>query len=130
MTTSAQSPGACAKTPPHGTTVRPGVKGKFHGFLAGTVSGGTLNTSPKCDAAAACATTGGFVTTFFGKNAVFSCTANSADCKFDFSYSAPKQHLALHAWRVRGSGAGTMVKRFFAGDISLDKVPKRPKPTK
>jgi hypothetical protein len=115
------SPGACETTKPHGTLVRPGVKGKFQGFLVGTVTGGTFNPAATCTGTS-CGFTDVFITTFFGPAAQFSCFANSADCKFNYEYSAPGQHLRLHHWQDKGTGAGTMLKERFKGDISDNRV--------
>ena len=123
VTTGPKSPGACEKTFPHGTVVSAGAKGKFHGFLVGTISGGTFN--PKAACGTECqSSTEAFITTFFGANAQFSCFSDSKDCRFAYEYSAPAQHLRLHHWQDRGTGAGTMLKERFKGDISNDRVKK------
>lgn len=116
------SPGACETTKPHGTLVRPGVNGKFHGFLVGTVSGGTFNPNATCTAGPDCGFTDVFIKTFFGPAAQFSCSSNSSDCKFNFEYSAPGQQLALHHWQDKGTGAGTMLNERFKGDISDNRI--------
>jgi hypothetical protein len=122
-TTGPASPGACETTKPHGTLVHAGVKGKFHGWLVGTVSGGTYNPNAVCAAPAAeCGFTDVFIATHFGPTATFSCFENSTDCRFTFSYSAPKQGLRLHHWRDWGRGAGTMLNEHFKGDISDNRV--------
>jgi hypothetical protein len=117
------SPGACETTKPHGTLVRAGVKGKFHGYLVGTVSGGTFDPNAVCAAPPSdCGFTDVFIATHFGAAAQFSCFNNSTDCKFTFGYSAPAQHLRLHHWRDYGRGAGTLLKEHFKGDISDNRV--------
>jgi hypothetical protein len=121
VTTGPRSPGACEKTYPHGTTVRAGVKGKFHGFLAGTISGGTFDANATCDATCQ-SSTSAFIETFFGADAQFSCFSNSKDCAFNYEYSAPRQGLRMHHWQDRGTGAGTMLKERFKGDISNDRL--------
>jgi hypothetical protein len=120
-TTGPASPGACEKSKPHGTVVKPGVVGKFHGWLVGTVSGGTFNPNATCTGPD-CGFTDVFISTFFGPSAQFSCFQDSKDCRFTFSYSAPKQHLRLHHWRDWGRGAGSMLNEHFKGDISNDRV--------
>jgi hypothetical protein len=115
------SPGKCETTSKHGSTVPAGVKGKFQGFLVGTVTGGTFNPAATCTGTS-CGFTDVFITTFFGPAAQFSCFANSADCKFNYEYSAPGQHLRLHHWQDKGTGAGTMLKERFKGDISDNRV--------
>src|SRR5207247_5832426 len=45
MTLAGQSPGACDTTGKHGHLVNTAIKGKFRGYLRGTVSGGTFNRS-------------------------------------------------------------------------------------
>jgi hypothetical protein len=109
------SPGSCPIDKHHGATVRAGVTGKSTGFLSGTVSGGTFN--PKATCAAACFTAE-FVTAFFGSGATFSCSTNSADCKFNYNYTAPAQSLRFRHWQDRGKGAGAMLKEVFSGDIA------------
>jgi hypothetical protein len=111
------SPGACETTSKHGHTVRPNVTGKFHGSLVGTVTGGTFNPNAVCSLACG-SDTGVFVTTVFGPNAQFSCFSDSKDCKFNYEYSAPAQSLIYHHWQDRGTGAGTMLKEVFKGDIA------------
>jgi hypothetical protein len=106
---------------PHGTHVRAGVTGKFHGYLVGTVSGGTFNPNATCTGAD-CGFTDVFISTFFGPNATFSCFSNSADCRFSFEYSAPDQGLRLHHWSDSGTGAGTALKERLKGDVSDDRV--------
>jgi hypothetical protein len=116
VTTGPTSPGACNTKGPHGTVVHAGAKGRLHGFLVGTVSGGTFD--PKATCPADCGFTDVFVTTFFGPNAQFSCFTDSKSCRFDFEYSAPKQGLRFHHWSDKGKGAGTMLKERFRGDIA------------
>jgi hypothetical protein len=115
-TTGPASPGACEKTKPHGTLVHAGVRGKFHGWLVGTVSGGTFDPNATCTVD--CGATDVFIATHFGAAAKFSCFENSTDCRFTFSYSAPRQGLRLHHWRDFGRGAQAMLQERFKGDIS------------
>jgi hypothetical protein len=113
------SPGACDTTGNHGHTVRAGVTGKFVGYLRGTVTGGTFNPNATCAAGTNCGFTDAFVTTFFGGGATFSCFTNSADCKFNFNYTAAKnQTLLFRHWQDKGKGAGTMLHEEFHGDIA------------
>jgi hypothetical protein len=112
------SPGACDTSGNHGHTVRAGVTGKLVGYLRGTVTGGTFNPNATCTAAD-CGFTDVFLATFFGSGATFSCFTNSADCKFNFNYSAAHhQTLLFHHWQDKGKGAGTMLKEEFHGDIA------------
>jgi hypothetical protein len=53
-----------------------------------------------------------------GKNATFSCFTDSADCKFNYQYHAPRQHLRYHHWYDKGKGAGSMLHEKFRGDIA------------
>ncbi|MDQ2982605.1 MAG: hypothetical protein M3R70_01585 [Actinomycetota bacterium] len=120
-TTGPVSPGACQTTKPHGTVVTPGKTGRFHGYLVGTVSGGTFDPNATCTTD--CGFTDVFISTHFGPSAKYSCLENSADCKFKFQYHARKeQGLALRHWRDAGRGAGTMLNEKFRGDISNDRV--------
>ena len=50
VTIAGASPGACEASTPHGTTIRAGVRGEFHGFLAGRVTGGTFTAAGGCPA--------------------------------------------------------------------------------
>ncbi|MDX6512163.1 MAG: hypothetical protein QOE36_1667 [Gaiellaceae bacterium] len=111
------SPGNCPENKTkHGTVVKPGVTGKFHGTLRGTVTG-TLNPTATCNTACG-SDTSVFLTTVFGPSAQFSCFSNSTDCKFNYQYTAPAQSLLFHHWQDRGRGAGTMLNEVFRGDIA------------
>jgi hypothetical protein len=116
VTTAGQSPGACETKGRHGSTILPAKTGKFHGFLRGTITGGTFNPSAVCPAD--CGFTDVWITTFFGAGAQFSCNTDSRDCKFAFEYSAPRQGLLYHHWADTGRGAGTFLKERFRGDIA------------
>ena len=114
-----KSPGACDTTGKHGHAVRAGVKGKFGGYLVGTVKATSFN--PKAHCVDACFTDT-FLATFF-TGAEFSCFTNSADCKFNFNYTAraagqntPK--LLYRHWQDKGKGAGTKLVEEFHGDIA------------
>ena len=93
------SPGACETSSPHGATVTAGNTGNFHGFLSGTVTGGTLNPAG-CDVAADCASsTTGFIVAVFGPAAQYSCLSGVGTCSFYFAYHANgDQDLAFHNW--------------------------------
>jgi hypothetical protein len=117
LTIGGVSPGACDTTGRHGHTVRPGVHGKLVGFLRGTVSGGTYNPNATCTGPT-CGFTDVFLTTFFGPTATFSCFTNSTDCKFNFNYTAPRQHLLFRHWQDKGKGAGTFLNEQFHRDIA------------
>jgi hypothetical protein len=116
VTTGPVSPGKCETKGKHGTAVAPGVKGKVHGSITGTVTGGTFN--PNGCTPATCTTTPGTIAALFGPTAVFSCRTNSSDCKFNYEYSAPEQGLIKHHWQDEGKGAGTLLKERFHGDIA------------
>jgi hypothetical protein len=116
VTTGPASPGACETSGKHGTVVHAGAKGKLHGYLVGTVSGGTFNPNATC--AADCGFTDVFIATFFGPAAQYSCFTDSKDCRFDFEYTAPRQGLRYHHWSDKGKGAGTMLDERFRGDIA------------
>ncbi len=115
------SPGNCTDNKSrHGHTIRAGVKGRFGGYLEGTITGGTFNKKATC--VTACFTSD-FVSAFFGAGAVFSCDTNSTDCKFNFNYTAPSRavnrpRLLFRHWQDRGKGAGTMLHEVFHGDIA------------
>ena len=113
------SPGACDTTGRHGHTVRTGIKGKFEGYLVGTVKATSFNTKATC--VAACFTDT-FLATFF-TGAELSCLTNSTDCKFNFNYTAKAKQqnvpkLRYRHWQDKGKGAGKMLKEEFKGDIA------------
>ena len=113
------SPGSCETSGRHGHTVRAGIKGKFEGYLLGTVTATSFNKKATC--VAACFTDT-FLATFF-TGAQFSCDTNSADCQFNFNYTAKAKHqnipkLRYRHWQDKGKGAGTMLHETFIGDIA------------
>jgi hypothetical protein len=117
VTSAGQSPGACETTKHHGATVLAGVKGKFHGYLLGTITGGTFDPNATC--ASDCGFTDVWISTFFGPSATFSCFTDSKDCRFDFEYTAAKhQALKYRHWFDKGTGAGTFLKERFRGDVA------------
>jgi hypothetical protein len=116
LTNEGQSPGACETRGPHGQIVSAGKHGRFHGFLRGTITGGTFDPHATCPAD--CGFTDVFIATFFGPNATFSCFEDSADCSFYFQYSAAHQGLRWHHWTDSGHGAGSMLHERFHGDIA------------
>jgi len=108
------SPGACDTDGKHGSTVVPGVKGKVHGFLVGTVTGGTYNPNATCPAATNCGFTRAFVTTFFGPAAKFTCLDGGGKCRYNYEYSSPAPNLKFRHWR----NSGDETKEIFRGDIA------------
>jgi hypothetical protein len=100
----------------HGTTLMPGVKGKMHGFITGTVTGGTFNPNGTC--AADCGNVA-FIAGFFTAGSQFTCNNGYAGCRFDFEYAVPRhhhfQHLKYHHWSDRGLDG---VNEIFVGDIA------------
>jgi hypothetical protein len=117
LTNDGQSPGACETRRPHGQTVTAGKHGKFHGWLRGTITGGTFDPNATCPAD--CGFTDVWIATFFGPDATFSCFVDSPDCHFAFAYSAPHQGLRWHHWYDKGRGAGTLLHERFHGDIAI-----------
>lgn len=117
VTLAGKSPGACDTTGRHGQTIRAGVHGRMVGFLRGKVTGGTFNRNATCTGPD-CGFTDVFLKTFFGPDAKFSCFENSADCKFNFNYVAPRQDLLFRHWQDKGKGAGTFLDERFHGDIA------------
>ncbi len=117
VTNAGQSPGACETTKHHGATVLAGVKGKFHGYLVGKVTGGTFDPNATCTTD--CGFTDVWISTFFGAGASFSCFTDSKACRFDFEYTAAKhQALKYRHWFDKGTGAGSFLKERFRGDIA------------
>jgi hypothetical protein len=121
-TVEGKSPGNCAANKSkHGQLIRAGVTGRFGGYLEGTITGGTFNKNATCTAPCF---TDNFISAFFGTGWVFSCeAASSADCKFNYNYTAPSRaanrpKLLVRHWQDRGKGAGTMLVEHFKGDIA------------
>jgi hypothetical protein len=121
-TVAGNSPGNCAANKSkHGQLIRAGVKGRFGGYLEGTITGGTFNKNATC--ANPCFTAN-FISAFFG-TAVFSCdgTTSSTDCKFNYNYTAPSRaanrpKLIVRHWQDKGKGSGTSLVETFHGDIA------------
>jgi len=113
-TLAGRSPGACDTTGKHGEHVNAAIKGKFHGYLRGTVSGGTFNSSAVCSAACI-GDTPVFISTVFGPGAKFTCSLGYAGCKFNFEYSSPDKSLKFHHWQDKGTNG---VSEQFTGDIA------------
>src|SRR3989442_3932141 len=87
VTTGPASPGACEKDSHNGTAGLPGINGTFHGYLEGTVSGGTLNTAGSAAAGADCTTTSGLIAATFGPGAGFTCLTGPGPCLFAFHHA-------------------------------------------
>ena len=121
VTNGGPSPGACEQGSKHGAVVAPGVKGKFQGFIVGTVTGGTFNPNAVCPSGTNCGTRSAFLQTYF-PGGTWSCDTNSTDCKFNFEYTAPAKAnpkpILFRHWQDKGKGAGTMLKEIFRGDIA------------
>jgi hypothetical protein len=99
----------------HGTTVAAGIKGKLHGYLQGTVTGGTFIPNATCTATCSASD---FIAAFFTPGASFTCNLGYAGCRFNFSYTAQrqqKQGLLYHHWVDRGLDG---VHEIFIGDIA------------
>jgi len=99
----------------HGATVLAGMTGKLHGYLQGTVTGGTFDPNGTCTATCS---TADFITNFFSPGATFTCSQGYAGCRFNFSYTAQrhqKQGLLYHHWVDRGLDG---VHEIFIGDIA------------
>jgi len=90
------SPGACEGGTHHGKLIRVGVTGRFHGFLLGTVTGGTFNENG-CSSGG-CDSTAGFIHHVFGSAAMYSCISGPGTCSFFFTYHASDQDLLFHHW--------------------------------
>lgn len=113
VTTGPRSPGGCEEGTHHGSFVAAGIEGTFHGYLEGTVSGGTLN--PTGCATADCTTTTGLIAATFGSGASFTCLVGGGTCSFAFEYAAGDQGLIFHHWEDRNDKTGT---EEFKGDIA------------
>jgi len=108
-----QSPGACDPTGKHGKLLDAGVRGKFRGYLTGTVSGGTFNPNATCNAACI-GDTSAFIAAFF-PGGTFTCSQGYAGCKFNFEYASPGKSLVFHHWQDKGTNG---VSEQFTGDIA------------
>jgi len=99
----------------HGTTLLAGVTGKMHGYIQGTVTGGTFNPNGTCTAEC---TNKDFIAGFFTAGSTFTCNQGYAGCRFNFEYTAQqqeKQKLKFHHWIDRGLDG---VNEIFVGDIA------------
>jgi len=99
----------------HGATLEAGKTGGLHGYLQGTVTGGTFNPSATCTTEC---TSSDFVSAFFGATAQFTCNNGYAGCRFSFEYTAQRHHrqgLLYHHWVDRGTDG---VNEIFIGDIA------------
>ena len=119
-TTGPQSPSAdpcpgVTRRGKHGQLLRAGVTGKLHGYIQGTVTGGTFNPNGSC--ASPCGNVA-FVAGFFSAGSRFTCNEGYAGCRFNFTYTAQaskKQALRYHHWVDRGTNGVTEI---FIGDIA------------
>src|SRR5213596_1102320 len=99
----------------HGTTLLAGMTGKMHGYIQGTVTGGTFNPTGTCTAEC---TNKDFIAGFFTAGSTFTCIQGFAGCRFSFAYTAQKQNkqkLKFHHWVDRGTNG---VSETFIGDIA------------
>ncbi len=118
VTTGPVSPGACESGSKHGRVLTPGYTGKVHGYLNGTVTGGTFNPNGTCTAQC---TAGDFIAAFFTPGSQFTCNNGYAGCKFAYEYTAQKHTkqqtapLLYHHWEDKGTDGVTEV---FKGDIA------------
>ncbi|GAC1614982.1 MAG: hypothetical protein NVS4B7_07350 [Ktedonobacteraceae bacterium] len=114
VTSGPVSPGACETDSHHGSTVQAGVTGTMHGYLDGTVSGGTYNPNG-CNAnPTPCSTTSGFIAAVF-PGGTFTCFTGVGKCQFSFEYAAGGQGLLFHDWKDANDQNGT---EYFLGDIA------------
>ena len=115
LTTGPFSPGKCEEDSHHGKAVVPGIEGTFHGYLEGTVRGGTLNPTGCLVPGTDCTTTTGLIAATFGSGASFTCLSGGGTCSFAFEYAAGDQGLIFHHWEDRNDKTGT---EEFKGDIA------------
>ena len=90
VTIAGASPGACETGTPHGATIRADVRGEFHGFLAGRVTGGTFTAAGGCPAP--CTGTE-FLAVHFGASAAWDVST------FRFRYEADGHGLQFRRWQ-------------------------------
>jgi len=96
VTVAGFSPGGCEVDSDHGHSVDGGISGSFHGFLSGTVTGGTFNPTATCPDPCNGTT---FVAAFFGPAAVWNITTD-----WSFSYEVQGGGLLFRRWTNAGSG--------------------------
>jgi len=96
VTIAGASPGACQTGGEHGALIDGGVGGSFHGFLGGSVTGGTYNRNAECPDPCNGAS---FVSAFFGPEATWNITTD-----WSFSYEAHGGGLLFRRWTNAGSG--------------------------
>ena len=96
VTVAGFSPGGCETGTGHGQLITGDVRGSFHGFLSGTVTGGTYNPNATCPNPC---TGGTFVPAFFGPAAMWNITSD-----WSFSYEAQGGDLLFRRWTNAGSG--------------------------
>src|SRR5919201_2109038 len=99
----------------HGRTLRAGKKGTLHGYLQGTVTGGTFNPNGSCTAQC---TSSDFIAGFFTSGSVFTCNEGYTGCRFSFEYTAQRhqrRRLRYRHWIDRGLEG---VHEVFIGDIA------------
>jgi hypothetical protein len=97
VTIDGKSPGGCETGgSDHGQWITGGVTGSFHGFISGTVTGGTFNPDAKCPDPCNGDT---FTAAFFGKDATWNVTTD-----WSFQYEAQGGGLLFRRWTNAGSG--------------------------
>ena len=96
VTIAGPSPGACQPTVT-GHLVTDGIEGTFHGFLAGTVTGGTFNPEATCPTPCNGTT---FVPAFFGPTAVWNVDT------FKFEYHAQGDDPIGRQWQNASADQG------------------------
>ncbi len=97
VTFAGASPGDCETVGPHGSTLSAGIRGNFHGFLAGPVTGGTFDRNATCGTPC---NGGKFLTAFFGPTAVWNVNT------FKFNYHAEAAHIAFRNWQNASADQG------------------------
>ena len=96
VTVAGPSPGGCETGSAHGLVVDGGIRGSFHGFLSGPVTGGTFNPNATCPNPCNGTT---FVAAFFGPSAVWNITTD-----WSFTYEGQGGRLTFRRWVNAGSG--------------------------
>lgn len=95
VTVAGASPGGCEAQSEHGLLVAGGISGSFHGFISGTVTGGTFNPDATCPDVC---NGDAFVAAFFGPGATWS--GNT----FSFQYEAQGGGLLFRRWTNADTG--------------------------
>jgi len=104
------SPGACETANHHGSTVTAGIKGKFQGFVAETVTAAAYNANG-CSNASLCTTRTDALNMLFPGN-------SQSDFSWNFEYNSSDKTLQYRHWQDKSDSTGNS--DVFEGDIATN----------